>query len=316
MPPTNHTKPQKDRSTTPNDITPPTKVAVIGGAGRIGSWFTEHFTSKGFPTVIADTRIDEAQKLADATGAELARSNNDAVEGADAVLVCVPIKKTGKVISEITPRMKKGALLAELTSVKATTLEHLRAAAQTGVKPLSIHPLFGPAADRLKGKTIVVIPVLDGDKEANSAKRLFDEAKIIVVGPEEHDRAMASVLSLTYFMNMAFAGILGEEDLLRTKKLSGTTFIVQLAVTESIIGEDPGLVSSLLSENPHTREYLDRYISEAERIRTLLRDDPQGLQKLHGSLARSMSRDPDFRHSDERRYRAFQALSSHRLSMQ
>ena len=311
MPPTDDTKPQKDRSTASNDGTPPMKVAVIGGAGHIGSWFTEHFTSKGLPTVIADTRMDEARAIADATGAELAHSNLEAVEGVDAVLVCVPIKKTGEVISEITPRMKKGALLADLTSVKATTLEHLRAAAQTGVKPLSIHPLFGPAADGLKGKTILVVPVMDGEEEATSAKQLFGEAEIIVVGPEEHDRAMASVLSLTYFMNMAFAGILGEEDLLRTKKLSGTTFTVQLVVTESIIGEDPGLVSSLLSENPYTQEYLDRYISEAEHIRTLLKDDPQGLQKLHGSLAKSMSRDPDFRHADERRYRAFKALNSH-----
>ncbi len=277
----------------------------------MGSWFTEHFTSKGLPTVITDTRMDKARVIAEATGAELAHSNTDAVEKADVVLVCVPIKKTGEVISEIALRMKKGALLAELTSVKATTLEHLRAAAQMGVKPLSIHPLFGPAADGLRGKTIVVIPVLDRDEEATSAKQLFGEAEVIVVGPEEHDRAMASVLSLTYLMNMAFAGILGEEDLLRTKRLSGTTFTVQLAVTQSIIGEDPGLVSSLLSENPHTREILDRYISEAERIRTLLREDPQGLQKLHGSLAKSMSRDPDFRHADERRYRAFQALSSH-----
>ena len=311
MPPMDDTRHQKDRLTASNDGTPPKKVAIIGGAGRIGSWFTEHFTSKGLPTVIADTRMDEARAIADATSAELALSNTDAVRGVDAVLVCVPIKKTGEVISEIAPRMKKGALLAELTSVKATTLEHLRAAAQTGVKPLSIHPLFGPAADGLRGKTILVVPVMDGEEEATSAKQLFGEAEVVVVGQEEHDRAMASVLSLTYLMNMAFAGTLLEEDLLRTKKLSGTTFTVQLAVTESIIGEDPGLVSSLLTENPHTREYLDRYISQAERIRTLLRDDPQGLQRLHGSLAGSMSRDPDFRHADERRYRAFEALNPH-----
>lgn len=138
---------------------------------------------------------------------------------------------------------------------------------------------------------------------------MFEDAEIVISEQEDHDRAMAIVLSLTYFMNLAFAKVLSEEDLLPLKRLSGTTFTVQLAIVESIVGEDLDLVTSLLKENRFTESYVDRFISEAETIRELLISrDYRGFDVLYNNLKASLSMDPDYSRSGERRYRAFSAM--------
>ncbi|MCW3991557.1 MAG: prephenate dehydrogenase/arogenate dehydrogenase family protein [Candidatus Bathyarchaeota archaeon] len=88
-------------------------MAVVGGAGRMGAWFTRYFSSRGFPTVISDVRGEEARSAASAVGAELKETSIGAVRDADLVLICVPIVETPEVISEAAPHMRRGAVLAE-----------------------------------------------------------------------------------------------------------------------------------------------------------------------------------------------------------
>jgi prephenate dehydrogenase len=260
--------------------------------------------------VLTDTKTDAAQKVADASGAEIADSIPEAVHDVDCTLICVPIEDTGPAILEAASAMRAGSIIMEISSVKHLTHAPMRTAADMGLRPLSLHPMFGPSAEGLKDKTMVVIPVVDREEEETLAKSLFGDAAVIVVEHEEHDRAMAIVLSLTYFMNMALAGILRDEDLQKLKRLAGTTFTVQLAVAEGIMAEDPSLVASLLLDNPYTVEYLERYISQASEIKSLISRGPDGFEGVHESLVDSMEKDPDFRYADERRYRAFRALKT------
>lgn len=274
----------------------------------MGSLFVNYFTTRGFPTIISDTRKEKARVVTLSAGAELAPTNSGAVEDVDLALICVPIEKTGEIILELAHKMRRDAVLAEISALKGPTLGALREAALAGIRPLSIHPLFGPSSRTLEGKSIAVIPVVDGEREARLAKRLFEEADIIVSEQEEHDRAMAVVLSLTYFMNLTFARVLSGEDILSMKRLSGTTFAVQLAIVEAIVGEDPHLVASLLKENRYTKLYIDRYIDEAGKLKGLIGGSLEGFIELQDLLKSSLDNDPDFSRADERRYMAFEAL--------
>lgn len=286
------------------------KVAVIGGAGQMGAWFIDYFMSRGFPTVLSDVRIDKARSVASIVGAELAETNIIAVKNAGIVLVCVPIDKTPEVISEIMPHMMRGSILTEVSSIKERAVEAMSEATSFGVRPLSIHPMFGPNAESIRGKTIVVIPVIDGDIELDLAKNLFEEADIVVSNHREHDAVMAVVLSLTYLINLAFARVLSPGDLLSTKRLAGTTFTIQLALAESVVSEDPYLVASLFKENPFTEQYVDRFIDEAEMIKELIKERTKDFIELYDSLRASIEKDPDFKFADERRRRAFEALKT------
>ena len=285
------------------------KVAVIGGAGLMGRWFADYFSSNGFPTIISDPGIEDAHSTASSVGVEIAETNIRAVENVDLAIISVPIDKMAEVVHEVAPHMKKEAVLAEVSSIKEKTIEALRKASSFGVRPLSIHPMFGPSAGSLKGKTIVVVPVINGDVEASLAQRLFEEAKIVVSEKSEHDNAMAIILSLTYFMNLAFAQVFSGMDIKLLKTLAGTSFTVQLAIAESIASEEPSLVSSLLRENRFADDYFDSFIDKAKEIRELIKRDGKGFLQLLDSLRDSLERDPDYSRAAERRQEAFEALN-------
>ena len=286
------------------------KVAVIGGAGRMGGWFVDYFSSKGFATIISDPGLEDAHSMASAVGVEIAETNIRAVENVDLAIISVPIDKMAEVVHEVAPHMKKEAVLAEVSSIKEKTIEALRKASSFGVRPLSIHPMFGSSAGSLKGKTIVVVPVIDGDIEASLTKRFFREANVVVSEKSEHDNAMAVVLSLTYFMNLAFAQVFSSMDIKLLKTLAGTSFTVQLAIAESIASEEPSLVSSLLRENRFADDYFVSFIDKAKEIRELIKRDHKGFLQLYDSLRESLERDPDYSLAAERRQEAFEALNT------
>ncbi len=138
----------------------------------MGSWFTRYFASQGHVTTLSDPRRPEAKAVAEATGSQLASNNPSAVEEADAVLISVPIEKTGEVVREVAPSMRRGgAILAEVSSVKKPVMGALREASRIELKPLSIHPLFGPRAESMRGKTLVAVPVNDKGSERGEAER-------------------------------------------------------------------------------------------------------------------------------------------------
>jgi prephenate dehydrogenase len=283
------------------------KVAIIGGAGHMGEWLVKYFTRKGLPTSISDSNIEGAKKIAKITGAELAYTNRQAVEGADIVIISVPLKTTNEIILEVAPHMNSGSILVEISSLKKNIIPVLRSVASShGIQPLSIHPMFGPVDNGLEDKTIIVIPVKNKDKEKKITRNLFEEASIVLEELDTHDRAMSISLSLTYFMNIVFARILARENLLSLKKLSGTTFTIQLALTESIVNEHPILTDSLLGSNEFTINYIDRFISEAKELKEVLKESD--IKATLESLKSYFKDDKDFQHADERRFKAYTAL--------
>jgi prephenate dehydrogenase len=290
-----------------NEFEPPKKVAVIGGAGRMGLWFTEYFKSNGFQTIVFDIRKDEAKKIAEKTGASFAPDNKTAVEESDLVILCTPLKHTPQVIHKIAPLMKKGSILAEISSMKSKTVEALRKASEHGIKPLSIHPMFGPSIESLQGTTIVLVPVKNLDFEEKISKTLFSEAKIIIADPNEHDKSMAAVLSLTYFINLTLGSALLNENIIKLKALAGTSFTLQLTLVESIINEEPELITALLFENDLTLNYIEKFRSELTKLETLI-EEKKNIHDTLKKLREHFKKDPDFSSADKRRYEAYKIL--------
>lgn len=285
------------------------KVAVIGGAGRMGQWLVRYFVSHGHRVTVSDVRLGEARAVAEAAGVELAGSNVEAVKNADLVVVSVPIGATPTVVREIAPHSRKGAVIAEISSLKSRTAEALAELARLDVKPLSLHPLFGPGARKLKGRKVAVVPVLNSKAETELAEELFPEAEIVVAAAEEHDRAMALTLSLPYFVNMAFASVIGGDDLMVLKKLEGTTFKLQLTLAESIMAEDPDLHASLQMDNKHAARYLDSFLSQAEAMRGWIAEkDEEKFAALCNRVRGMLSKDVDFTKAYEKMYDVLEVL--------
>ena len=281
------------------------RVAVIGGAGRMGRWLVKHFLNQGHELTISDPRLDDARAFAKHVGAEVAASNIDAVKDADLVSVSVPIEVTPKVLMEIAPSLKENTKFVEIASLKSHILPILKEIAESrGVRTISVHPLFGPGVQRLSDERIALIPVSELEAETEEARRLFPGAEIIPVDAETHDRAMALTLSAPHFINIAFASLLGEENLKLLKRLGGTTFTLQLILSEGVMSEDPHLYASIQMNNDYTVRYLDRLLTRMKSIKDMIaRGDEEAFTNLYNVARAQLSRDEAFKDAYERMYR-------------
>jgi len=285
------------------------RVAVIGGAGRMGSWFAKYFLERGYEVVISDINVDRAEVVAKSLNLGLAKNNIEAARIADLILVSTPINVTPNVLSEIMPELGGSKIVAEISSLKSNVLPTLREIANRGVKSLSIHPLFGSGARGMAGERIALIPVSDQLVEEDLARRIFPEAKIVVVDFKVHDEIMALTLALTHFINIVFASVVGEEDISLLRRLGGTTFTLQLALSEAVMAEEPSLYASIQIDNEYTIKYLSKFMSKAARLKSIVESkDFGGFMELYRLTQEMISRDEEFAGAYERMYRALEAL--------
>jgi prephenate dehydrogenase len=254
-------------------------IAIIG-AGRMGLWFCNYFLKKNnFKVSLFDKRkvnLDLQKYQYEVT---ICNSLNSCVRKADIVLVCVPIRITNSIINKCVPIMKKGACIVEISSIKTDVFDTLLKIPDNLV-PLSIHPMFGPGAKRLRDTKILIIPVRNKETEQKIVKSLFNEIKTIVVkDPKYHDSFMAVILGIVYYVNLLLAVTLSKENITSLRKFSGTTFYLQSLLFESILTDNSSLITSLLAENNELLKYLKKFNQESAKLFNSINKDKSKLQK-------------------------------------
>jgi len=284
-------------------------IAVIGGAGKMGVWFARYFLEHGHEVIISDINVDKVGEIAKSMNVKMAASNVEAAKRADIILISTPIDVTPKVLVEIAPELSECTVLAEIASLKSRIIPVLKNIAKCGVKTLSLHPLFGSGARGMVGEKIALIPVIDPLLEEELAKKIFPEAKIILVDCDLHDRVMALTLALTHFINIVFASIIGEENINVLKRLGGTTFTLQAVISEAVMCEDPALYASIQMNNEYTIKYLDKFMLKADKLRSIIKEgDFDAFTEIYSEVRGMLSRDEDFEKAYERMYRALKAI--------
>jgi len=246
-------------------------VAIIGAAGKMGSWFSSYFFHRGFGVLAYDTNYEKLKPPSN--DIKVRNSILACVQEADMVLVCVPVQKTPQAIKECSKGMKDGAIIGEISSVKKKTFAALRKV-PTNLRPLCIHPMFGPGASKIGPTRFLLIPVRDEIGELATAKEIFENSEVIkITDVKQHDEAIGIVLGLTYFANIVFAKLMMTSDNISLlKQVSGTTFGLQSLIAESILTEDPDLIVALIGENVYAKRYIDRYLKESAYLARLAID--------------------------------------------
>ena len=231
--------------------------------------------------------------MAERHGVPRSISVQEAASGADLILICASTEAIPGIIDEVMLHTKSDTIISEIASFKTKTIPALKRSG--GLRSLSIHPMFGPDIATFQGETIAVVTVNDSVKELEAARALFPESKLVPLDPEAHDRCMASILSLPYFMNLAFARVMADGDLPLLKELAGPTFEVQMAVTQSIVGESPELIRYLINDNVFSWPLIHKFMDEANHLTGLLKSgsdivDPF-LENLKGSMGGKLELD-------------------------
>lgn len=237
------------------------RALIIGGAGKMGRWFVDFFSSQGFATTVADTTVDD--------GPARFRNWTDAGVDFDVIVVAAPLAVSGRILAQLAVLKPKG-LVFDIGSLKSPLMDGLKELQAAGCKVASIHPMYGPNTRLLSGRHLILCDV--GDAEAmTEAKELFAATMVeqLVMGLEDHDRLISYVLGLSHALNIAFFTALAEsgEAAPKLAKMSSTTFDSQLLVAAAVAQDNPHMYFEIQSLNKFGLGPLDALCEAAGRIR-------------------------------------------------
>jgi len=286
------------------------EIAVIGAGGNMGCWFSRYFNNKGIGISVYDIK---PASMKCSSNTIIYENIANCVQGADLVLVCVPTKTAPVMIHECASKMKPGAILAEISSVKQQTSMALKKISSK-IKPLCIHPMFGPGRKDLKQMKILLIPVRNEENELKILNEIFEEAIVVVIpNAKIHDELIGVVLGLTHYINMVFAGTISKQDLSYLRDVTGTTFEIQSLLAASIMTEEPDLLISLLLENQSVKKHIQNYLSESNKVaRLIFNENDLDLKKKYLKTRSILQQHQNLESSYKRMYQIVEKLRDYK----
>ena len=121
------------------------RLALIG-VGLIGSSIARAARVQGVVgSIVATARSPQTRRRVAELGLadQVVETNAAAVEGADLVIVCIPVGVCGEVAKEIGPRLMPGAVVSDVGSVKGSVLREMSPHLPAGVHFVPAHPVAG-----------------------------------------------------------------------------------------------------------------------------------------------------------------------------
>lgn len=283
------------------------EVAIIGCSGRMGSFLVRYFTSRGSSVRGADPRRPPFSY----PGFRHFSSDAEAVAGADLAVIASPLESTAEVIDDVLADLPDGCALVELSSVKGPLGACLSKIREEGrINVISLHPLFGPSLEHLKGATMILVPVDDAGSELELAKKVFPEAEFVVLNRNDHDMAMALSLSLTHVTSLAFCRTLSKYTTPEEfRRVAAPFAMLQLSLGEGILLQDPHLYSRIQVSNKFSGRVIESFAKEVEGLRQVVAaGDQRRFERLFLELGRSYGPDIEGRDVLGAVYRASEEL--------
>ena len=288
------------------------KVAIIGGAGKMGQWFAVRLLQDGAQVVITGRNQKKLTAAGKKLGVPIA-TNVAAVKQADVVIISVPPETFEPVVKEIGPYARDGQIFFDVTSLKTKPVEIMHRYLGKGTI-LGTHPVFGPGAKSAANQNYVLTPTNEEEAMlAGKTRQYLEErgANVSIMTPLEHDRMMTVVLGLAHFIAIVSADtLLSLEKFEEMKKLGGTTFKVLYTLIESVISEDPELYASLQMSFPDITDVENLFQSKTKLWADLVKnDDKKEFVRKMTSLREKLEKtDPAFSHAYENMYRITEKL--------
>ena len=237
------------------------QVGIIG-FGRFGQLIARILESK-FKGVHILVFARRRKKLGFSGSIEF--TSLDRVCNADVIIPCVPISSFEEVIKSICRRIRSGALLVDVCSVKVYPVEVMRKYIPANVEILATHPTFGPDSTKggLPGLTIVVHKV----RIAPARFARFQQScrdiglKVIEMSPQEHDKLMAYSLAYTHLI-----GRIGERMRVKNTAIDTRGFAQLLKVQGYVVNDTIKLFRDVQNFNPYAKEMRAQFRQALDKI--------------------------------------------------
>ncbi len=239
------------------------KIAIVGGSGKMGSWFANFLLREGYQLLLISRNKARLSNFQDTPSVEISEKP-ESVSDADVILFSVPINSFEKIVSQYGSYTHESQYAIEITSVKTKPMAAMHKYLRTK-KVLGIHPMFGPGARDMANHNFIITPTNDIENELAVKARAFLEkhkGNVSIMTPEEHDRLMAIVLGLPHILALISADtLLRLGNFEQMERLGGTTCKLLLMLADSVLTEDPGLYAAIQTNIPHMSDF-HRLISE------------------------------------------------------
>lgn len=266
------------------------RILVAGGAGGMGGWLRGFFELVGHRVDLLDPAF---APLAPAAGrfAELAAIED--LDLYDALVVAVPLDRTGEAVAALAGRRPRGAIV-EIASIKAPAAAALREARENGATALSLHPMFGPGKLLYEPMTWVLAALGEPEEERQALAPLLAHpyVKLVTVPFPHHDRLMGWLLGLAHLSSLLFGAALARShvDPEELAACASTTFTRQSATALSVLAEDPDLYLDIQHLNPHRSEvYAAAHEALSELERLTAGRDREGFRQALESARRAIT---------------------------
>ncbi|MFV2051980.1 prephenate/arogenate dehydrogenase family protein [Aliiroseovarius sp. YM-037] len=260
------------------------RVALIG-LGLIASsmfWAMKRGGLAG--EVVGTARSEDTRKIARDIGLcdRIVDTTAEAVEGADLVVLCVPVGVMGAVAEEIAPHLAPGATVTDVGSVKQAVIEAVAPHIPEGVHFIPSHPLAGTEhsgprsgfAELFDNRWWLLVPQDGTDVDALNRLRTLLEAmgsNTEQMDFEHHDLVLAVTSHAPHLIAYTMVGV--ADDLRRVTdseviKYSAAGFrdFTRIAASDPVMWRDV-----FLSNKEATLEILGRFTEELFALQRAIR---------------------------------------------
>ena len=277
------------------------KIAIIGLGligGSMGLALQQH-KSQGFQLFGYDADVEVGRRAAKRGAVDKAAWHlRDAIEGADFVIVAVPVLAIREVLENIAEMVQSGCIVTDTGSTKEAVMSWAEEYLPKEVSFVGGHPMAGKElsgienadASLFQGARYVVIPGNGARKEA--AQTVIELAQLLgarpyFLGANEHDSFVAAVSHLPILLSTALVSATNRSPSWREiSKLAATGF----RDVSRLASGDPVMNLDICVSNRESLVYwLDEAIKELQEYRNMVESTgtQEAVERLGDSFARA-----------------------------
>jgi cyclohexadieny/prephenate dehydrogenase len=199
------------------------RLALIG-VGLIGSSIARAAKMQGAAdTIVATARSPQTRKRVAELGIadQVVETNAAAVEGADLVIISIPVGVSGAVAKEIAPYLKAGAIVSDVGSVKGSVVRDMAPHLPKNIHFVPAHPVAGTEysgpdagfAELFVNRWCILTPPEGTDPKAVEKLAAFWRllgANVEIMAPDHHDLVLAVTSHLPHLIAYTIVGTADE----------------------------------------------------------------------------------------------------------
>lgn len=236
------------------------KIGIIGGNGKMGTFFKKFFTRYGYNV----SSWDNTSHLA----------LEKFLEPLDIILISVPIDATQKVIESLYPFLQDHQCISDVTSLKQFPMEAMEKAPKG--KFFGMHPMFAPPiSGKIEGQNIIFCSG-NAPEEEKIFQDIFKDAGAFCIDldADEHDKIMSLIQGLSHFLDLTFIKTL-EKSGIDVDKIFGSrspAYAIKMMLAGRTIAQDANLYGNIQMQNPRNIDTLEKFLDISNTLLQVVKE--------------------------------------------